>query len=387
MTSTSKAEHQAVRVDELDGLRGLLSVWVALAHMFCWSGFWESVSGPGLLKDIWEEFVGAGSAVDAFIILSGFAISFLLSRRQESYGRFMRGRFFRIYPVYLVCLVLGTVAALWLTPFVLSTAAWRNATVYFEWNRDLSLSETSATGLHAFWHLTLLNGVLPKSVLSNSTGTLLGPAWSITLEWQYYLVAPLLARVIRSGTGTLFLVALSWVGSRLFGPGNPQYAFLLHQLPLFLVGIGSFHLYEMFAASRHERSRAFAIPVAAVLALGFLTRWHAVALTLWALAFGCIFVQGDDLFSRFLAMVRSALRHRWLQWLGHISYPLYLVHWPMIIGFLAMILRWNPNVSSRDTLLLLIFVGFPLILLVAVALHVGIERPMMNLGRRLDRGK
>ena len=387
MTSTLKAAHQAVRVDELDGLRGLLSVWVALAHVFCWSGYWESVSGPRLLTNIWEEFIGAGSAVDTFIILSGFAISFLISRRQESYGRFIRGRFFRIYPVYLVCLVLGTVAALFGTPFVLSSAAWRDATVYFEWNRDLSLSETSATGLHAFWHLTLLNGVIPKSVLSNSTGTLLGPAWSISLEWQYYLVAPLLARMVRSGSGLLFLVALSWAGSRLFGTGNPQYAFLLHQLPLFLVGIGSFHLYELFAASRRERSSLLAIPVAVVLCLSFLTHWHAVALSLWALAFGCIFVQGDDLFSRFLSMVRSVLRHRWLQRLGQISYPLYLVHWPMIIGFLTVLLHWNPRVSSHDTLLLLIFIGFPLIMLAAAVLHVGIERPMMNLGRRLNGGK
>lgn len=384
MTSTFKAEHQIVRVDELDGLRGLLSLWVALAHVFCWTGFWDSVTGPRLLTSSWAGFVEAGAAVDTFIILSGFAISFLIARRQESYGHFIRGRFFRIYPVYLVCLTLGTVAAIFWTPYVLNTAAWRDATVYFEWNRNLSLSETSATAQHAFWHLTLLHGAVPKSVLSDSTGTLLGPAWSVSLEWQYYLVAPLLARVVRSGAGVLFLVALNWLCFRFYSTGNPNHAFLLHQLPLFLIGIGSFHLYEAFAASRRERSSLNTIPVAVVLSLAFMTRWHAVALTLWALAFGCVFAQGDDLFSRVLSSIRILLRHRWLQRLGQISYPLYLVHWPMIIGFLAVILHWNPQVSSGDALMLLMFLGLPLILLAAVMLHVGIERPLMNWGRRMN---
>lgn len=389
MTRTLEAEARpkALRVDELDGLRGLLSFWVVLSHIFSWAGFFEFTTRPRFFRNIWAEFVGASAAVETFIILSGFAISFLISKRQESYGGFMRGRFFRIYPVYVLCLALGTVAALFWTPFVLNTAAWRDATIYFQWNRSISLSESAATGLHVFWHLTLLNGVIPQSVLSDSTGTLLAPAWSISLEWQYYLVAPLLARLVRSGAGLMFVAALAWLGLRLIRLDNPHCAFLLSQLPLFLIGIGSFKLYERFAVSGHERSGLFAIPAAAVLALGFLSGWHSVALMLWALAFGCVFVQGDDLFSRFLSTVRSALLGRWLQRLGQISYPLYLIHWPMVVGFMAAILRWNPNVSSMGALLLLLVAGLPLIILAAVALHVGIERPMMNLGRRLNGGK
>lgn len=108
------------RVAELDGLRGLLAAWVALSHIFCWSGF-ATVSLPWPWGKFWPAFVFAEPAVEVFIILSGFAISFLLHTRQHSYAEFMRGRFFRIYPTYLVCLGAG-IATLYATPFILQQA-------------------------------------------------------------------------------------------------------------------------------------------------------------------------------------------------------------------------------------------------------------------------
>ena len=383
MTHIKNPEQQAGRVDELDGLRGLLSLWVVLSHTFCWTGFWE-FTAPRPFQRFWAEFIGAGAAVETFMILSGFAISFLLHKRHQPYRQFMLGRFFRIYPVYLVCLVLGLTVALLLTPFVLHTAQW-HGTICFEWNRSFSSSESSATGLHAFWHLTLLNGLIPKRLLSDATGTLLAPAWSISLEWQYYLVAPFLARFVRSGVGLLFLAILAWLGLRLGDVwANPHVAFLPAQLPLFLIGIGSYHLYELFIKSSHSRSSAFAVPVAALLATSIFTGWHSTALILWALGFGCIFIQGDDVFTRTLSALRGFLLHRWLQRLGHISYPVYLVHWPLIIVFLAALFYCRPDISSTHALMFMLFLGVPLILFVASILHTFVERPFMTLGKRLN---
>jgi peptidoglycan/LPS O-acetylase OafA/YrhL len=382
MTHINNPEQRLGRVDELDGLRGLLSLWVVLAHIFCWTGFMEFFTAPHAFRPILVEFIGAGGAVETFMILSGFAISFLLNKRHQSYGQFMLGRFFRIYPVYFVCLLLGFMVALHFTPYVLHTAQWRG-TVYFEWNRSWSSSELSETGWQAFWHLTLLNGLIPRRLLSNATATFLVPAWSISLEWQYYLVAPFLARFVRSGAGLLFLTALAWLGLRLaHGWTNPHVAFLPAQLPLFLIGIGSYHLYEQFAKLLHRRSSVFAVPVAALLATGILTSWHSTALTLWALGFGCIFIQGDDPLSRTLSALRAFLLYRWLQRLGHISYCVYLVHWPLLIAFLAALLYWRPEISSTHALLLMLFLGLPLILFVASILHTWIERPLMTLGKR-----
>ena len=371
------------RVDELDGLRGLLALWVCLSHLLAWTGFWEN-PGPRRLAPVWLEFISAKAAVETFIILSGFAISFLLHSRDQSYGAFMRGRFFRIYPVYLLCLAVA-IGTSFLVPFILNTAAWSGETVYYDWIRQFAEWEASAFGAHVFWHLLLLNGVLTKGFLPGATGTLLLPAWSITLEWQYYLVAPVIARWVKRALGLAVLGGLAWLGIRYSAHWqNTQLSFLLPQLPLFLIGIGSYHLYAKLCESGELRPLGTLAPVAlAVLAV--LSGWHPVAVTTWAIGFGCIVSRGDDPVGRALALVRSGLLHPWPQFFGRISYPLYLVHWPVIILVLAGMLHLMPGIGKSAAFALLTAVATPLIVLGAVAIHRLVEKPAMDYGKRFDR--
>jgi len=357
--------NQPGRLPELDGLRGLLSLWVALAHILCWTGFLE-FKPPWGLRWAWSQFITAEAAVETFIILSGFAISFLLQARQQNYSQFMRGRFFRIYPVYLVCLGLG-VAVATLTPFVLDSAAWN--TVYFDWNRSISGSERSAPTAHLAWHLTLLQGIVPHRLLANSTATFLAPAWSVSLEWQYYLFALIVARLVRSGRGVLLLAALGWVGLRcvhLFA--NPHNAFLPSQLPLFLIGIGSYHFY---AGSDKPHTTLF---IAGLIAVAALTSWHAVAIIIWAVAFG------SSIAGR--GVIHGVLMNRLLQRLGMISYSLYLVHWPLIIALLAALIWWHPDATSNEAVTFLMFPGLLVILVAAGLLTKFVERPMIAMGKK-----
>lgn len=372
-------------MDELDGLRGLLALWVTAAHVFAICGFMETeFQRPfSKLNPLFIGFIKASSAVDTFIILSGFAISFLIHKRSQSYGKFMTGRVFRIYPVYLCCLALG-IAASQLMPFIMATATWRG-TIYFVWIKDLLLSESTAFGAHVFWHLTLLNGLLPKSFLANATGTLLTPAWSITLEWQYYLVAPLVARMVRSATGLLALTGIAFLGMHFSGNWqNPQLAFFPAYLPLFLLGIGSYHYYARFGGDERFGSLSN-IAIVTLIAVGVLLQWHTVALILWALGFGCILARGSDPFARALGVLRKVLLSRWLQRLGAISYPLYLVHWPVIFGILFLLVRWFPTITSGQAAAVLIVVGLPVILMVAYGMHRTIEMPGMALGKKFGR--
>lgn len=378
----SPSANKPARVDELDGLRGLLALWVALSHMLAWTGHWENPL-PRRLAGAWEQMMGAGPAVDTFIILSGFAISFLIHKRKQSYASFMRGRFFRIYPVYLLCLALG-IATTFLVPFILDAASWKG-TVYFTWIRMFADWENSAFGSHVFWHLTLLNGILTKDYLPGATGTLLAPAWSITLEWQYYLVAPFLARGVRSGTGLLLIGVVAWLGHRYSVPWhNTNLSFFPAQIPLFLIGIGSYHLYANLSEAPQFRPLT-SVTAVALLFTGILANWHPVALAAWAVGFGCIVVRGNDPLARLLALVRGTLLHPWLQRLGKISFPLYLIHWPVIIVVLFVILRVFPGIQSHTALLVLTATALPAILIAAEIIHRTIEKPGMDFGKRFER--
>lgn len=371
---------KSVRVDELDGLRGLLALWVVTSHILSWTGFWEmTLQNP--FGRLWTEFLMARGAVDTFMILSGFAISFLLHQRQQTYGQFIKGRLFRIYPVYFVCLILGLASSRFV-PFILDTSIW-NDSIYLKSISRLSVSELSATCSHFVWHMTLLHGLIPRGGLENSAGTLLAPAWSISLEWQYYLLAPVIAKAARTGGGLIAIVALSWLGLRFshFWQ-NPELAFIPAQLPLFLIGVGCFHLHLTYIRSYKEQPGDWSVLPAVIVCLSILTFWHSIALFVWALGFGCIFIhRGGDVFSRMLSIVRGFLLHPALQQLGKISYPLYLVHWPLLIGQLNLILWWHPNINSNSTVSILFFIGLPATLIVAHLLHIFIELPFVKLGK------
>ena len=71
-------------VRQFDGLRGLLALWVAASHVLCWCG-WAGADPAMPFARAVREALFAPAAVSTFIILSGFAISFLLHERRPSY--------------------------------------------------------------------------------------------------------------------------------------------------------------------------------------------------------------------------------------------------------------------------------------------------------------
>ena len=169
----------------IDGLRAYLAWVVVAAHVTWYTGLTERTPALGIVNRL------ADNAVILFIIISGFVITHLLLTRREGYLVYLDRRILRLFPSYLVCLAFGT-----FTTFLYFNAfaghPWGDLTPHM---REMSDQIASLEGRGLFYHLLahvwLLNGIIPDSVLYQAQMMFLAPAWSLSLEWQFYLIAPL----------------------------------------------------------------------------------------------------------------------------------------------------------------------------------------------------
>lgn len=288
----------------LDIVRGLLATSVVALHAF----WFNNLRG-------W--FGDSQAAVNAFLVLSGFVITMLLVRSQESYGTFMTRRLFRLIPVYLICFGL----ALALRPLFVNTVA-------YEAPREAS--ENAFYWSHVANHLAMTFGVVPDFVLPDSSSALLPPAWSIALELQLYLVAPfivvLLASQARWRVWALSLCVLI-----------PQIHWRMHEWS----NMGAFFPQKLY-----------------------------------------LFIGGALLFTYWPKLgswpVPSVLLP--LVWLGQVSYPIYLVHYPLV-ALINTFLPFSTDPISRAIILLI--VSLPPVILASWLLHVAIEKPFIQLGKQV----
>ena len=182
------------RIPEFEALRGFLAVWVLVGHALLLSGY-ESSDLGGLRVLAFPVF-----AVDVFIILSGFVIFSLLDHKDEGYGPFIIRRFFRLFPLFIVVIALSASLA-GFTQHQLETFPWQTQQIV------LSARFAKDTIDYLPWqvavHLTMLHGLVPPWLLPSSTYALIPPAWSVSVEWQFYLVAPLLFGLLRKSVAAI----------------------------------------------------------------------------------------------------------------------------------------------------------------------------------------
>ncbi len=288
----------------LDGLRGC----AALAVVFYHTPWPTHFSGLGFVRNSYL-------AVDLFFILSGFVIAANYGSRLHDAGAvraFLTRRFFRLYPLHLAVL-----CAL----VCLETIKWAT-------QGATSSSVPAFTGPNApallVENLFMLQGL--------GMGSRLGwnpPAWSIGAECVAYLLFgwAAFAGEIRRGPKLLCVAAaalLAYAGMA-FTMNTLDLTFgfgLLRCLAGFSLGVA------IFAYAREsEGVAALFAPIAAPLAVAILALGH-----------GASVVTIVPVFVLLVAALRSdrgavarALSSRPAQFLGRISYSIYLTHMPMLL--------------------------------------------------------
>jgi peptidoglycan/LPS O-acetylase OafA/YrhL len=327
-------------LNALTSARFLAAFWVVLYHYTTQFRFGTPLQAqPYLARSHtpMEQLIGQGHlAVDFFFLLSGFILAYTYFTAEGTLrdGRraFWVARIARIYPVYLLGLVLG------LAPYLAS-------------ERDPVAVVTSGVA-----HLLMLHAWLPSTLGWNQ------PSWSLSVEAFFYalfpLLLPLFARLRRRGLWVLFaaswlvfalvLLALLTISNR---PEfvEPWWWRDVVRYNLLFIGYGR----EAITLLRRLADYAFdAAAVALALALaGALVLAHVAGFqssdvdtaALVALPFLAALVY---LFAFQRGALAGGLSLPLLVWLGEISYGVYILHaplWYLLSGFAASALHLAPG--------------------------------------------
>lgn len=364
------------RVDGLEGMRGYLSLWVWITHVTTMASLaFDKHRGWGWL------LANGDTAVGTFIIISGFVIALNVDRSYHGYGGYIVRRALRLFPVYLACLVISVVVLNYSID-VLKDIPWPGPRTadrirYLTDSRDYFWQ-------HLVLHSLLLHGLVSDALLPSTSLAFIGQAWSLTLEWQFYLVAPPLFFLAQRMRLSLAPVACTMAGLLLLALYFRQSSFLLSSLYLFFVGCVSYRLHCSLHAPTPEQlpvpARQRAVWLLGVLAVMSLSRFSmGFGPVLWAALFYSLFLSEGPVHRA----VTWMLTNRLATWLGAISYPFYCVHMIVLILLAGLLVHGFRIESQAWFATLLIVTSLPMSLASAWLLHRFIENPMINLGRVL----
>lgn len=366
-----------MRLPALDGLRGVASLVVVLHHLYLiavpplvaqggttvGSAYWWISETP-------LKLVTAGTeAVTVFFILSGLVVALpALGNAEFSWRSFYASRAVRLYLPVWGALVVAS-CAVWFIPR--PTAAITNG----------SWLATSNARSVPFGYL------LSQASLTRVGYGVDNALWSLRWELAFSALLPIYVLVARRlGRMTVPTVVACIVASAV---GALTHIDALKYLPVFLIGtivaarLGDLRTYaRRHAAGRHAPALGIAFVAAsgALLVTGWLTRSVASPSSPVGVLLEQLSVLGAlGLVTAAIVVTgaRRVLEHSVAQWLGKVSFSLYLVHVPLLVT-LAFAL-------GDGSWWLVGVVGVPCSLLLAWAFYLGVERPAQRLARRVNR--
>lgn len=332
------------------------------------------LAGHGGVLDF--EILPGPVAVRAFFMISGFSMALVLNNKYAGTPRrtFYLSRLLRLAPCYAAVLAASLAAAALLDahPFLRRdtlAALVREggaALPAFAWTNLAVLGQEVL-----YWLRLLPGGGLawspgPAAATAKAYTLLLVPqAWSLSLEFCFYLAAPWLLTRGRGLAGWALALSLGLhvVLDRAFPQLDPVLQRLLPtQLYLFLAG------YFAYTVSARLRDTPAARALGHLLLLGlclFVMLYEVLAGPMRFAVFQTLLCLSLPFV--FLAYRRSALD----RFLGRLSYPFYLVHY-LVIGLFETF--WGEAGPAALA---------ALVLAAALALYLAVELPAERLRRRL----
>lgn len=345
-------------IDALRGIAALFVVWLHAAATFPMTSPETAATGGAFTRI--PGFIDVGHiGVVVFFLISGFVIPFsILPDRAAPVGSFVIKRILRIYPAYWLSVPLAALVVFWI------------------WGTQFTLREL------------LVNLTLTQDIFGVRAAE--GVYWTLLVELAFYALCVVLlvtgslfntrrVAILAAALGLVFIAiaASHWLKHQFITSSAP-YWFL--NLSVMLCGALFRSRWSATAPRDHVADVLLAamaacyvvlLPLAALLSLGPKNNEPAT----YAIGF-LIFLAGTR-------VVR--IETRVTDWLGRISYSIYLFH---VIVFLAIewwLLHRVPTGAAWRTqhIAVYIAIGVAVTLAVASLVYRVVEKPGIRLGHRL----
>jgi peptidoglycan/LPS O-acetylase OafA/YrhL len=295
------------KITQIQGLRALAALLVTLFHA-------KWVSGG---------FIG----VDIFYVISGFLITGLLLREIDRTGTinftdFYARRFKRLLPTSFFVLAITAIASWLLIPATMRASLGRDV---------IAASLYVSNYLFAWWQADYQNlDATPSPVIHY---------WSLAVEEQFYVVWPLLillfftfAKRLNNKIILTYLVAAITISSFIFSiyqtEASPIWAFYSLPTRAWELGLGALLvLLPPIKAKKFVGLIGFLLIILSAFIFNESTAFPGVNAALPVLG-TVLLIATINSWPPFLNDVANS---RLFQWLGEISYPLYLWHWPLLV--------------------------------------------------------
>lgn len=340
------------RLDWLDAIRGIGAIMVMILHL--WEKHLEQTSTPYSIINITIDFLIRGAydfgkiGVVLFFAVSGFVIPYSLLRyKNKNITRFIISRFFRLYPLYWVSIILAII-------FV---------------NDSFSAKQLIA-------NVTMFQGFL---FIDN----ILGAYWTLQIELAFYILCVFLFMfkslqkdymiILNIYGWTVLALALGIIR---YITGIEMPVALPLGLAVMFFGL-AFRKYKFKEGSINTKTMyitllSFLILMVPISFCAYSDSWYKYVMT-YTIA----------LLSFILLSRSSNKKYTILSFLGKISYSVYLLHPIFALAVYDQLIKteFGKIVGSYSIIVLAIICA----LISATIFYYAIERPMVNLGRFLTK--
>ena len=405
MSETAATNHER-RLAWLDALRGFAALCVVFDH------------GSTLLllpvRSFLYQWLNLGQyGVFVFFLVSGYIVPASLERKGSVRG-FWISRAFRLYPMFLVALVLSAVAyktghgnignaghdpaaaALGWMFMLQNLVAGLNVpvvtwTLSYEMVFYLLLAGLFSWGVHrrSGWYATAfavgavaLGGVLPMSALAHwSNGP--GQASQLVLNGvtDALILAGLALAVLSRSWAARAGASLAAVVALVLVTFNQSYPYPWSGCVILALMFTGTVIYRAEGYSPRKRLATVAFAVGVFIVLTVAGDWHGARYGYhWQVQWTTSVLLAGATFGVGLA-VRRVRIPRWCAWLGVISYSMYLLHPIIFNAYRSIPVLHRPHTLPDQVLF---FAGLLVVIIGLSALtYYLVEKPMQRVGRRV----